>query len=246
VSFGGWAEAEPGLTARPDGYGGGRTIEDDERLQLSDLGKLGRRARRRLVRTARLEDRPTFPKLLVGHLQTDVDDVEVVEESWPAYDLVNVQVGLDAFLAQEGVTHELVGMRNHRRSEFGLTDLLRPSEHEAYGPQPGNVAWTQLACGPDGRVVPAALAAVYLVAVDAGAGAGSGAEAARLALMLRAADPEMGMGSNVVRLHVAADRPGAAIATATEIRRLAIEHNVFRGQVISFEHDMFGERASAR
>ena len=241
-----WMEAEPGLAPMPGRYGGERAGEGDERLHFSDVGKLGRRARRRLVRTARLEDRPTFPKLLADHLSTDLDRVEVVEESWPAYDLVNVQVGLEAFLGQDGVAHELVGMRDHRHREFGLTDLLRPSEHEGCGPHPGNVAWTQLACGPNGEVTPAALAAIYLVTVRARLrDDGAVDEPTRLAFMLRAADPELGMGNNAVRLHIAADQPGAAVAAASEIRRLAVEHNVFRGQVISFEHDMFGERASA-
>ena len=228
-----------GWTAVPGVVPTGAPDEGDERLQLSDVGKLGRLAQRVIVRTARLDDRPTFPKLLAAHLQTGLDDVEVVEESWPPYDLVNVQVGLDAFLAADGVRHELVGMRNHRHREFGLTDLLRPSEHEAYGPHPGNVAWTQLACGPDGEVARAALAAMYLVTVDEHAAVDA---PTRLVLMLRAADPESGRG--LVQLHLAADRPGAAVAVATEIRRLAIKHNVFRGQVISFAHDMFGERAS--
>jgi ATP-dependent 26S proteasome regulatory subunit len=31
---------------------------------------------------------------------------------------------------------------------------------------------------------------------------------------------------------------------AADIRRLALEHNVFRGQVISFDHDMFGDRGA--
>ncbi len=236
---------EPRPTASPTGgYGGGRPV-DDERLRLSDVGKLGRRARQRLVRTARYEDRPTFPKLLAAHLQCDLDDLEVVEESWPPYDLVNVQVGLDAFLAEAGVSHQIVGMRDHRHREFGLTDLLRPpSEHEDYGPHPGNVGWTQLACGPGGEVRPAALAAIYLVTIDERARDDGAVDApTHLALMIRAADPEMGSG--VVRLHIVADQPGAALAAASGIRRLAIEHNVFRGQVISFEHDMFGERASA-
>jgi ATP-dependent 26S proteasome regulatory subunit len=241
-----WEEAEPGRLATGGGSGDEHTVDEDERLHLSDVAKLGRRARRRLVRTARLEDRPTFPKLLAAHLGSDLDHVEVVEESWPPYDLVNVQVGLDAYLAGGDVSHELVGMRHHRHVEFGLTDLLRPSEREQYLPQPGNVAWTQLATGPDGEVTPAALAAVYLVTVGERLREDGGVEPpTRLALMLRAADPEMGMGNNLVGLHIAADRPGAAVTTATEIRRLAVERNVFRGQVISFAHDMFGERASA-
>ncbi len=215
--------------------------DDDDRLRLSDVGKLGRRFRRGLVRTARLDDRPSFPKLLAAHLQTDLDQVEIVEESWPAHDLVNVQVGLVAFLAADDVSHELVGMRSHRRVEFGLADLLRPSEEMRFGPQPGNVAWTQLATGPDGQVTPAALAAVYLVTAASLPGFQEGA--VHLALMLRAADPEYDMSA--VQLHLVADRPGAAAAAAAEIRRLTVEHNVFRGQVITFNHEMFGERASA-
>src|SRR4051794_9885976 len=240
----------------PARYGGGsEAAEADDRLRLSDVGKLGRRMRRRIVRTARMDDRPTFPKIFAAHLQTELDEVEVVEESWPPYDLVNVQVGLDAFLAGDGVTHELIGMRNHRHQEFGLTDLLRPSEHEMYGPHPGNVAWNQLASGPDGQVVRAALAAVYLVTIGEATGSDNADEAdgtddgrdendgaTRLVLMLRAADPETGRG--LVQLHLAANKPGAATRAAAEIRRLAIVHNVFRGQVISFAHDMFGERAS--
>ncbi len=267
----GWFVARPGRVGMPSAYvdaagpGGVDEGAADDRLRLSDVTKLGRRLRRGVIRTARFDDRPTFPRLLAAHLETDVEQLEVVEESWQPHDLVNVQVGLDAFLATDGTTHQLVGMRNHRHMEFGLADLLRPSEHERFAPLPGNVAWTRLASGPDGEVVPAALAAVYLVTlasvpdpqggVDVGAdeGADDGGDPAadegaddgpvRVALLLRAADPESDLTS--VQLHVVANRPGAAAAVAARIRRLAVEHNVFRGQVISFQHDMFGERASA-
>jgi ATP-dependent 26S proteasome regulatory subunit len=241
----GWRAVAPGRVGMPTAYveatGYGGEAEGDDRLRLSDVAKLGRRLRRGVIRSARFDDRPTFPKVLAAHLQTDVDSVEVVEESWQPHDLVNVQVGLDAFLAADGATHELVGMRNHRHQQFGLADLLRPSEHQQYGPHPGNVAWTQLATGPDGQVTPAALAALYLVTLDSLPGLEDGP--VRLALMLRAADPESDIG--LVQLHLVADRPGAAAAAATQIRRLALEHNVFRGQVITFQHDLFGERASA-
>ena len=244
----GWsAAARPGRVGMPAAYADVATYDDagpstdDDRLRVSDVGKLGRRLRRGLVRTARFDDRPSFPKLLAAHLGTDVDQVEVVEESWPAHDLVNVQVGLVAFLGTDGVGHELVGMRNHRRVEFGLADLLRPSDTMRFGPEPGNVAWTRLATGPDGQVTPAALAAVYLVTAQSLPAFHDGP--VHLALMLRAADPEY--DRSAVQLHLVADRPGAASAAAAEIRRLAMEHNVYRGQVITFNHEMFGERASA-
>lgn len=75
------------------------------------MGKLARRTRRRIVSAARADDRPTFTKLLTAHLGR-LAGLEVVEESWPAYEHVNVQVALDQWLEDEGRDHELVGMAN--------------------------------------------------------------------------------------------------------------------------------------
>ncbi len=72
--------------------------DGEEQLRLSDVGKLARGVRRRVVGAARADDRPTFPQLLAAHLEVPLDDLEVVEESWPPYELVNVQTGLDAWL----------------------------------------------------------------------------------------------------------------------------------------------------
>ncbi len=66
---------------------------------------------------------------------------------------------------------------------------------------------------------------------------------ARLAVLVLAADPDSGRGR--LQVHVVADRPGVAAAAAAEVRRLALVHNVFRGQVISFGHEMFGDARGA-
>src|SRR5688572_9447126 len=124
----------------PGGFGESELSDFEDRFRVSDLGNLARLARRRVVRMARNQDRPSFAAVLLAHLQTDLDDLEVVEESWPAYDLVNVQVGLDAWLARDGVDHRVVGMRGHRQVDFGLSDLLHPPEPDEYVPLPGNVA----------------------------------------------------------------------------------------------------------
>ncbi|MDQ3663932.1 MAG: ATP-binding protein [Actinomycetota bacterium] len=203
---------------------------EDDRFRVSDVGKLARRTRRRIVRAARADDLPTFTKLLTAHLG-GLEDLEVVEESWPAYEHVNVQVALDAWLADEGRDHELVGMANTRHREFGLADLLRP-QLEGYGPVPGNVAWTNLASGPDGQVRRAVRAGLYLVHDGE----------TYSAILLLAGDPEFDRSGT--RMHVVADRPGSAASIAATIRALALEHNVFRGQVVSFGHEMFGERAA--
>jgi hypothetical protein len=215
---------------------GGRQSNDDDRLRLSDVGKLARRTRRRIVGAARAADRPTFPGMLADHLAGPLDRLDVVEEVWPPYDHVNVQIGLDAWLADPRRTHQLVGMANHRHQQFGLEDLLRPAS-DPYGPTPGNVSWTSLASGPDGQVRRAVSAGIYLV-TDGDTHA---------AVLLLAADVSsgMGMGMGSTRMQVVADTAEAAAGIASEVRRLSVEHNVFRGQVISFGQDMFGDRAAA-
>ena len=123
-----------------------------------------------MVRTARFQDQPSFAGILLAHLQTDLEGLEVVEESWPSYDLVNVQVGLDAWLAKDGVDHKVVGMRGHRQVDFGLSDLLHPPEPDEYVPMPGNVARVRLPVGTDGALTSAVLAGVYLVTIEGSPG----------------------------------------------------------------------------
>jgi hypothetical protein len=156
----------------------------------------------------------------------------VVEESWAGYEQVNVQVALDAWLASEGRQHELIGVAKYRHQSFGLADLMRRPTRDDYGPEPGNVAWVNLASGPEGQVRRGVPAGLYLVE-DADA---------RSAILVLTGDPER--GKSVVQVHVVANQPESASAIAGEIRALALDHNVFRGQVISFGHEMFGERST--
>ncbi len=232
-------ESMPGTRVRllsgPDGG-------EDEQLRLSDLAKLARRTRRRVVRRARADDKPTFALMINDHLGVPLEGVEVVEESWPSYELVNVQVGLDAWLDETGPggdplrSHTLVGMTRYRHRVFGLSDLLQrqyDDDEDDYGPSPGNVSWVNLASGPEGQVQRAVRAGVYLITEGD----------VRSAILVLAADPESDLGA--AQVHVVANEPGVAGAIAAELRRLALVHNVFRGQVISFGRDMFGDRAAA-
>ncbi|MBA2559229.1 MAG: AAA family ATPase, partial [Propionibacteriales bacterium] len=206
---------------------------DDETFRFSDVGKLARRTRRRVVGAARADDRVTFAKLLRGHLGDSVAALDVVEEFWPAYDYVNVSIGFDAWLAEGKRTHQLVGLINFRHRDFGLSDLVRPSPMMGYQPDPGNVSWVNLASGPGGEVRQCVRAGLYFVCDGA----------ARAAILLRAPNPQSDMSG--AQMQVVADRPGLAADIAAGVRNLALEHNVFRGQVISFGQDMFGERAAA-
>ena len=203
------------------------TRVDDLTPRPADVGLLLRRGLRSVVKAARADDVPEVARLLLSHLGPDSADVAVVEESWPSYDHVNVQTGLDAWLA--GREHRLVGLTNFRHRDFGLPDLLSTTAPvDAYGVRPGNVAMVNLASGPDGAVRPCVVAGVYLVQ-----------EAGRpLAMLLRGPDPN-GMKQNVTIEVLAPDRDVAA-AVAQDVRRLTLQHNVFRQQVVSFGGDVFG------
>jgi chromosomal replication initiation ATPase DnaA len=64
----------------------------------------------------------------------------------------------------------------------------------------------------------------------------------RTAVLLRGPDPES--GSSQLTLEIIANRPETAEELGRRLRALALEHNVYRGQVVSFGASVFGERGS--
>jgi hypothetical protein len=217
---------------------------DDRPLELADLGKLARRGMRAVTRAARADDRATLAALLGDHLG-DAAGGDVVEETWPGYEHVNVQAGLDAWLAADGRTSELVGIVNFRHRPFGLAELLAMDGQPAdpFGPRPGNAATVNLPCGPDGETRACLRCAVHLVTEGGGTDGdgtdGDGIEGGvRTAVLVRAAEPEMGMDR--VSVQALSTDPEAARAAVRDIRVAAERENVFRGQVLSFGTEVFG------
>ena len=127
------------------------------RPELADLGRLARRMVHRTVAAARAEEQ-SVTRLLAGHLQASEATPPVARGSWPAYDQVNVQTGLDAWLAEPGRTHQLVGLTRYRHRDFGLADLLQGGE-QPWGPGVGSVATEALPPAPTGLPGPACSAA---------------------------------------------------------------------------------------
>jgi len=210
----GWSAYGPGATPV-----GGVTADGDLRPELADVGRLARRGLRALVGAARADERPSISRLLSEHLGPGAGAYDIVEETWPGYEHVNVQAGLDAWLADLRRTVELVGIASFEGAMFGLGDLLADQRrHGHVGLQPGNPATVNLACGPDGQVRPCQRCAVYLV----------GEGEVRTALLVRGASPEFGMER--VSLQIVSSNPTAAVRTAAEIRAAVLEHNVFRGR----------------
>ena len=212
----------------------GREPAREESLEWADLGRFRRRVVRGFVRTARADEGPSFRTLIPEHLGVPVADLPIVEEHWPGYEHVNVQTALDIWLAEPGREHQLVGMTDYRhRGSFGLGDLLSQPDRYDHGHRPGQVSWVPLPAGPDGATLPCVRVAVVLVS--------QGED--RLVLLVRGADPESEMTG--VAVDVMATREGLAAETGSRLRDLALEHNVLRGQVVSFGTSMYGERGGA-
>ena len=174
------------------------------RPELADVGRLARRGMRAVVGAARAEQRPKLSRILIDHLGPEAPTLDVVEETWPGYDHVNVQAGLDAWLAHPDRSWHLVGIAGFQHVIFGIGDLLSAGgdPDQPYGLRPANPAGVNLACGPDGAVRPCIRCGVYLVTEGQ----------TRTALLLRGSAPEM--GQNMVSVQVVSTDPEAATASA--------------------------------
>jgi hypothetical protein len=207
---------------------------DDHAPQLSDVGRYGRYVVRQFVSKARAADRPTFRSVLTEHLGGPVHELPITVEQWPAYEHVNVQGALDVVLEEYDGRARILGVAGHRHhGPFGIADLLGDDPmYQMGGPRPGNVTRISLPSGPGGETRECLRVAVVLLEDDED----------RIAVLLRGPDPES--GSSEVTVEIIANRPASAEELGRRLRQLALEHNVCRGQVVSFGRSTFGERGS--
>jgi ATPase family associated with various cellular activities (AAA) len=204
---------------------------EELRPELADVRRLGQRLLERAVRTARHEDNP-IGRLLREHLGPGAASMPLVSGSWLQYDHVNMQLGLEVWLAQAGRRHELVGVTGFRHTEFGLADLMQPGRYRQHFGI-GNVATVALPAGSGGRTRSCVRCGIYLVSEGE----------ARYALLLRSPDEPHPMAE--ITLDVAAGDSERAERIVAEVRALAVGHNVYRGNVISFGGQMFGHGRGA-
>jgi ATPase family associated with various cellular activities (AAA) len=209
--------------------GSGRTRQ----AEIGDVGRLARRLLNRAVEAARKEDRP-LRWVLEEHLGPEAATLPTVSATWPSYEHVNVQVGLDAWLADGAgsLAHEVIGITGvgimHHLDVVGIGDFLQAGSSGPFGAAgAGGVMTTAVPSGPDGETHACVSHGIYLVR--------DGDH--RLAIMLQPVT--RGFNPEVV-LQIAGGDQGRVAAVLAEIRRLASERSVFRGQVISFGPEVFG------
>ncbi|HEY9243871.1 MAG TPA: AAA family ATPase, partial [Streptosporangiaceae bacterium] len=198
----------------------------DSRPELVSAVRLASRlvSRALAMAAARVQDAP-LRRALLAHLGPQAAAWPVLTASWPAFDQVNVQLGVEAWLAGPGRAHELLGVTGARYWQSGLADLLSdgPPDPLLGSPGVGSVTTEPRPAGPGGITHPCVSCGVYLIE-DAGQ---------RFALLLHG--PGDGSPDEPVRVEVAAASQARAGQLLDELRRLAVMHNVYRGQVISFD-----------
>jgi hypothetical protein len=137
--------------------------------------------------------------------------------------------GLDAWPAEPRRSSQLVGVVSQHGQPVELAQLLtQEGPSDRYGPRPGNAASVNVACGPDGRVRPCVRCGIHLVTEPG----------ARSVVLVWAPMPQYGHES--VSVQVVSTEEERAPRAAAEIRAAALQHNVFRGQVLSFGQEVFG------
>src|SRR5215468_2709316 len=203
----------------------------ENRPELADAGRLARKFILRAMRSARSEDQP-LRRVLIDHLGPDAAVLPTVSENCPLYEHVNLQVGVDEWLAASPQrTHEIVGIAGVgmlRHSDVTIGDLLQEGLHTHYGHAGiGAPVMSNVPCGPDGQTRACVSNGIYLVR--------DGDD--RLVIMF--VPTSMGPYAEVSVQIMGTDQ-GKAEQVLRDIWRLAHERSVFRGQVISFGPDMFG------
>jgi hypothetical protein len=162
---------------------------------------------------------------IMAHLDCELADVVPVTERFPLWEHVNVQRGVDAYLAAHGGSEGWIGLAGgyHQPHEnlLSLVNSAPMSRLSAanYGTAP---------VGPDENTEVVALGLTLTAAPDG----------TPVVIGIRA---EQDFSPVYTGLELMAADRTAAIATRDEIDRLIRVHNVYRGQVLSFsESEHYG------
>ncbi|MEC3916653.1 ATP-binding protein [Nocardia sp. CDC160] len=158
---------------------------------------------------------------IFGHLAVEPTAVTMVTADWPNWEHVNVQRGVDAYVAERGSAPEWFGIAGAQRSGDDLMGLLTHARRHGFY-ELGTVDYATVAIGPDKSTEVVKLGLVNTAAPDG----------APIVLCLRGADPRY--GNQNCQLTVLAAERVTATAARERIEELMVEHDVYRGQVLAF------------
>ncbi|MCA1704115.1 MAG: ATP-binding protein, partial [Actinobacteria bacterium] len=159
------------------------------------------------------------------HLALDSASLPVIAESFPSYDHVNIHLAMSAYLRRDGRSHRLVGLTGHQRHFSSMSDLIQTGHRMGIGL--ASADFVNLATSPDETV---SCVQYGLFLVEEGND--------RLAVLMRGPDERSDQSG--VTLEVVCPDEGTARRLLDEVRRLVVELNVFRAQVIAFGESHMG------
>jgi hypothetical protein len=192
---------------------------------VGEFGRLFQRFLEQMGQAARDGQSSPLRELLDAHLGADSSAVPVVSESFMPYDHANVQLAVDAYLDQEGRSFELHGATGQQRHYGSFSDLIEQSRWNVVGL--GSVDFENVPIGPD-ETLACVKFGLYLID-DRGA---------KLVLLMRGVDERTGQMTGTLEV-LGSDRE-ASRALLDDVRRLMVELNVFRGQVLAFGESQMG------
>jgi cell division protease FtsH len=186
-----------------------------------ELRELARKVSELLVTVhavAREEPRDQLVEQLRAHLGVDPRELPVVSEEFPPYQLVDVNIALEKWPESTPQrSAQVVGVSGDQRRFHPLSELLAGAAR--FGVGIGPVDYTDLADSPDTTRSCVRFGLILLRDGDRAAAA-----------LLRGPDPHGAMQGSMIE--VLAPNRDLAHAIITELKQLALDHSVVRGQVV--------------
>src|SRR5690606_38689870 len=167
------------------------------------------------------DGQPELVTRVTGHLGCELKHVVNVVAAFPGWEHANLQRGVDAYLAAHPPDPEWFGIAGEGREHEDVVNMLARAARGWEQYEPGAVDYEAVAIGPDETTEVISLG---LVLTEAPGGV-------PVVLALRGPQEHMSPQCQVVVL--APDRASAK-STRDEIERLMRQHDVHRGQVLSF------------
>jgi hypothetical protein len=169
-----------------------------------------------------LRDAPDSPLVqrITTHLGCPLTEIPTVALHLPSFEHVNLQRGVDAYLAAHSPDAVWFGISGSKHFNTVVDMLAEAASHRLY--RLGAVDYTTVATGPESSTEAVQLGLVCTVAPDG----------TPVVLAMQGAQEDRGEDRCHLQL-LAADRATAA-AVRDEVERLVREHDAFRRQVLSF------------
>lgn len=166
---------------------------------------------------------PELRRRLREHLDADPADLEVVAATMSPYDHVNAQVALDTYLAEPGISCQMLGLSLEHGFRPGLAELAQRAGSFEGLVDPGPVEYLGVDVGD--RVV---------MCVKAGLALLREGDDALAVLISPGGPPGMDDDESGSRLEVMGRARVTAEHWLARIRELMDRHNVYRGKVVAF------------